>query len=79
MEWQPIETAPLNTPILVTGGFMEDELTDEPWEYGVALVDAFGGKRFSAIHVCYYSVWVNSPTHWMPLPQPPSASQQDPQ
>jgi hypothetical protein len=76
MEWQPIETVPLNTPILVTGGLMEDELTNEPWEYGVAIVDTGSRKHFSVVHACYYSVWVNSPTHWAPLPAPPTASQQ---
>jgi hypothetical protein len=70
-KWQAIETAPLNVPILVTGGSMQDELTDEPWQYGVAVVETYNGKQFSAVHSCYYSVWVAKPTHWMPLPPPP--------
>lgn len=59
-EWQPIETAPKDTPILVGPtkrmGICVAMLTDrDGWETETP------------------SEWVGmyTPTHWMPLPEPP--------
>ena len=58
-EWQPIDTAPENTDVLV-------------WEaYGEQFVVAQQEDG------CWVAVWSGEPigdvTHWMPLPEPPSA------
>lgn len=68
MEWQPIETAPLNTPVLLYG-MLEGEIA------GLMGVEAAvgrsgNGKYWTVDGTDYYSVTVNA-THWMPLPPPP--------
>jgi hypothetical protein len=63
-EWQPIETAPTDIPILVTDGAFVAALIlkkDSKFPDGVA----FGGYEWD---------WDFDPrdlTHWMPLPKPP--------
>ena len=62
-EWQPIETAPKNMPIMVTDGVLivVVELMEK---YGPHPV-GFSGYEWE---------WDFSPinlTHWMPLPEPP--------
>jgi hypothetical protein len=73
MKWRSIETAPTDgTDFLVTGGQMESELATWDEDYGVALVSRTGSSgSFGCPHTCYYSVWVNNPTHWTPLPKAP--------
>jgi hypothetical protein len=76
-QWQPIETAPKDRPILVSGGKVNNELggcwkndgwvkvywDNEDWQEPE--------KRWQVCDTCYYGVWVENPTHWMPLPEPP--------
>lgn len=70
MEWRSIETAPTDgTDFLVTGGTLETELAGSD-DYETAIVYRIG-SQFHVPHTCYYAVWVNNPTHWMPLPKAP--------
>jgi hypothetical protein len=69
MEWQPIETAPRHTPILVTDGKMIIVIercgyvgNDYPGEVG------FGGYEWD-----FDFIWKDL-THWMPLPELPNIS-----
>ena len=55
MEWKPIESAPLHTPILM---LMKHGAIEGEWDGRVGY-----GYFFS--HMEWY------PTHWMPLPDPP--------
>ena len=76
MGWQPIETAPNETLLLVLrrDGAMH-----------VARVGGFAGRRFGILNAdfgdasCSFFFPVggdhtqdDTPTHWMPLPNPPS-------
>jgi hypothetical protein len=75
LTWQPIETAPVKTPVLITGGKPDwdgdNSLVPVPscvvalWISGDWLVALAEGGY---VGVCYYN-----PTHWMPLPEPPDA------
>ena len=65
MDWQPIETAPTNTPVLV-------------WHPG------FGMGGWNCMRCDHFGDWHETshdgrklkqgyePTHWMPLPPPPT-------
>ena len=70
-QWQPIETAPKNAPILV---FIPDAEHYGPGVYRGMLVD--NGKRAhwstNAMN-CGGDCGHRTPTHWMPLPPPPEA------
>jgi len=68
--WQPIETAPKDgTEILVygiaTGEFGGVHEEPETWKVSWLFTNwsLCGGEG--------YAVWVDSPTHWMPLPEAP--------
>lgn len=69
MEWQPIETAPKNTLVLIWDGRIM--CVAERWTYN-------GGKawNWSAVGASGYECEddFESPTHWMPLPEPPRSS-----
>jgi len=64
-QWQPIETAPMNgTYILVF-----QKHSDRFSETMIA--------RYSQFSECWFIMWDDrateaNPTHWMPLPQPPT-------
>lgn len=73
MEWQPIETAPKELEHI--GDFI---LVSEPWKHGKNggyVSAAFWGKDeqawLSATNHDGYEHSVLTPTHWMPLPDPP--------
>ena len=74
MSWQPIETAPKETSVLIYG-FWEGELhakedQREIWKAHFAYDKWWiEGGEFYAQHVI-------SPTHWMPLPEPPNVSRE---
>ena len=73
MEWQPIETAPTDeTPILVWGGTYETDLS-EPYKNDEIRLVSRSGAIWYETGGCYYASWVSNPTHWMPLPPPPTA------
>jgi hypothetical protein len=61
MEWQPIETAPLDHPLMVAEGQAVGEAHHcgrDGWYWaGNDPTDSWGGQIY--------------PTHWMPLPTPP--------
>jgi hypothetical protein len=72
--WQPIETAPLETPILL---FVPEFEYFEPSDQRVM------ATRHSHGGVSYWSIindgnrgglTVTPPTHWMPLPDPPAST-----
>lgn len=66
-EWQPIETAPTKTPILITDGkvitvTILDQCGNEPkYMYGYG----FSGYEWD------YDFLIKEATHWMLLPEPP--------
>ena len=76
MEWRPIETAPLYTPILLFGlwGWYEpgvkphaligEGYPEVDYDEDVEVI------RFVSITNNPYSD-IGIPTHWMPLPKPP--------
>ena len=63
VEWQPIETAPTDEAILICGGYVlypcVASLNNGEWD-----AEAQGGILREDI--------ADYPTHWMPLPAPPS-------
>ena len=67
MKWQPIETAPTKTPILITDGNIVtvtilDKCGDDPkWMFG----HGFRGYEWE------YNFDSKQATHWQPLPEPP--------
>lgn len=69
MEWLPIETSPIKTPILITDGNIVtvailDECGDHPkWMYGYG----FSGWEWD------YDFSYEEATHWMLLPPLPSS------
>lgn len=79
MTWQPIETAPHMVPVLVWGG-SRDGVDDAPVEELMEAVAWFGTQdwdgdlcwRFADFDSGYYGSYNEPPTHWMPLPAPPT-------
>lgn len=69
-EWQPIESAPKDRPILVWGP-PED---DSPKQIRAQCVVAFWCACLSEWHLADADeepTWIGI-THWMPLPDPPT-------
>lgn len=77
-DWQPIETAPRDRRILllrptadfdwakiIVGRFEDDRFATKPKPYWAHDLERLEGKR---------STKANQPTHWMPLPAPPTES-----
>jgi len=66
MEWQPIETAPTYEAVLICGGDVlypcVASLNNGEWD-----AEAQGGILREDI--------AESPTHWMPLPEPPEGQE----
>ena len=65
MEWQPIETAPNNEIVLLTGEM------DGPGDWRIKC-----GYRDDTTR-SGWKIWGASwePSHWMPLPQPPKGKE----
>ena len=75
MEWQPIETAPKNTDVLV---FMEGDVFQGILDKEGGFVDKGWDFPFADAHGCGCCAGEeNYPTHWMPLPEPPAAETED--
>lgn len=80
MKWLPIETAPKSDDIfnpidVLIYGVREGDLSgldDEPEVWKAH----WSSDRWSVSGGNYYSTWVDKPTHWMPLPPPPTDEQE---
>lgn len=71
--WKDIETAPQDgTPVLGFGR-MDGEICGCMGQPSITVMN-FKYDEWTVIHTDYYSVQV-FPSHWMPLPPPPLASQ----
>lgn len=76
--WLPMESAPKDQEILVYGGQYDSDLSDPVNLYLPMLVKYEKGYReedegsWVAVHTCYYNVTALNPSHWMPLPKPPT-------
>lgn len=69
MDWQPIETAPRDGGVLVTGGELRVPVCAIWWDAKNSWVLAFEAKS-DAGHEIRFSAIV-FPTHWAPLPEGP--------
>ena len=71
MTWQPIETAPTNVAVLV---FVPDREHYGDGIYRAILVDMGTGRRWhsTGLAVGRDIDRDSPPTHWMPLPSPPT-------
>lgn len=69
--WQPIETAPIDVNVLAYSSKTEDMVVAHQFDSPI-----FGGKHWVVIgdQTSLWSGWV--PTHWTPLPEPPSTYQE---
>ena len=72
-EWRSIDSAPENTSILV---FLPRREHYGPGIYRAILVNMGTGRRWHATTVGMGRDldWAETPTHWQPLPAPPSDS-----
>lgn len=73
-EWQPIETAPKDgTVIIVWTNHDEVEVTSWYQTKGYGYEPVPGTEFFREVRgkVLYEGWNGNTPTHWMPLPEPP--------
>lgn len=79
-DWQPIATAPKDGTYVMLWGKWEDEAHgfgpwpaywdrgDEEWLSSVTPQEHLGAGVFKCLYI-------QEPTHWMPLPQPPQESE----
>lgn len=77
MEWQPIETAPKDTPVLIYDGSMICAASWD-WLFSETSPHIVAGKPNSKYWTCVgASGWecendFEEPTYWMPLPPKPA-------
>jgi hypothetical protein len=73
-EWQPIDTAPTDTRVLIYGGKTRLASNDE-WleDNAVRLAKKYSGDHHYTVNGCFDS----KPTHWMPLPDAPTAKKEE--
>lgn len=77
-EWKPIETAPKNTDVLVFAygsqyvACLIDDATDPWYREGSGPSDFDGLWTVDDNKHGPYALRGGSPTHWMPLPPPPT-------
>ena len=82
MEWQPIETAPKDTPIILANFENACLITGSPHVWSAMLVTKWmaldGEPVDEEPRWCEASFAATNengePTHWMPMPRPPSNS-----
>lgn len=73
-EWRDIATRPSEETFLVIGGRLHSELGGgDPCVEAVKVryspADDFQEREsFDVVDACYYGLWVENPTHWLPLP-----------
>lgn len=82
--WQPIETAPLATPVLVPYALSGNDVHGYApwasisvviaWHDGAEWVMCFmeDGAADSDGYSFQFFMRIPNPTHWMPLPEPPT-------
>lgn len=75
-DWQPIDTAPTKGSFLVFGGHWVSESKDgndrKPCD--VAHVNRNSGyRKFYVANSDEFWPYIDGPTHWTPLPDPPEA------
>lgn len=69
-EWQPIETAPKDgTRFLATGGGLGSDIDFASYN---DLVGCWDTTNFTLDDTDHEPEGYSRPTHWMPLPSPPS-------
>lgn len=79
MEWQPIETAPKDRSILVVGGTWSSDgggsgMCDNDYPLTQSVIACWQRDGWCMGNGdAYNEEWWATPTHWMPLPPPPSA------
>lgn len=66
--WQPIETIPKGQNVLVWSKW-SGEIGDPLDEYGIYMAEA---DDLCIVGGDYYTAYADKPTHWMPLPEPPT-------
>ena len=66
MEWQPIETAPMDGTPLILGLITHGKV----WR-------VFDGRHNGLAWYAIDGTYIPSPTHWMPLPVPPKVEVSD--
>jgi hypothetical protein len=73
MMWKPIETAPRDGQwVLLCGGDIKYRWDGDTIPQSVVgQFDGNDGWQFAWYDSGYYGVY-ETPTHWMPLPQPPA-------
>ena len=82
-QWQPISTAPENTPLLLWGEYVEDHYVVDrfTWliEHYDELVSHTATRKVYETREKRERQWSGegwSATHWMPLPDPPATDQE---
>lgn len=83
MEWQPIETAPKDGRWVLLCGFDPDDdpvygSTNPPAVVAFWREDDWGDEWAYCFWDSDWRSFVDGPTHWMPLPEPPETKHTDP-
>ena len=78
MNWQPIETAPRDgtSILLFCGGQPEDNMAVGFWSTSIWVT--YGNQNIKGawvIYECRSDTIEVHPTHWMPLPPPPTVNE----
>lgn len=80
MSWQPIESAPPNELVLLYGYSVRGQAAPggpyKAWRVTVGTVSGWGGPAVDLLEPgcdCIAASELDTPTHWHPLPEPPSA------
>lgn len=74
MKWQPIETAPKDVTSII--GWNGEYVSEMIWTYSEDDEGHSGwcssGHEYGGMLYSLHYVYDPEPTHWMPLPEPPS-------
>jgi len=76
--WQAIETAPRDGTAVVGWGFLNSRNDNGPLRSAVMVAHVMRYRNYASgggdwVSACLSNVISQHPTHWMPLPPPPSA------
>lgn len=69
-EWQPIETAPNDQPLIGAA------ITEQGVRWAQSLVKCSGVWRLWDSHFAMDETWVKQLTHWTHVPDPPAPDQE---